>query len=128
MKSSSGSYVLIIQNTRNHNMSIGKLGRVHFKKGLYAYVGSAMNYQLLNRVMRHIKPKNQKMIHWHIDYFLSDENTSIKKIYLLPAKIKEECQIAELVQEMASNTIYKFGSSDCKCSSHLFLLNEKYKL
>jgi Uri superfamily endonuclease len=125
MKSSSGAYILIIQNRINHHLLIGKRGKVYFKKGLYAYVGSAMNNQLINRVIRHVKPKHQKKIHWHIDYFLSDENTDITKIYLLPAKIKEECHIAEVVKTMASDVIYIFGSSDCNCSSHLFLLTEK---
>jgi len=109
-----GSYVLIIEVKKDQKMTIGKLGTQFFKKGYYAYVGSAMN-SLENRINRHIC-KNKK-IHWHIDYLTSQ--LKILKIFYLENDYKEECDIANNFGKKFKS-IAGFGCTDCKCKSHLF--------
>lgn len=108
-----GSYVLIIRNKKDQYIQIGKLGKIFFKNGYYAYVGSALN-SLEGRINRHLR--ENKKFHWHIDYLLSE--TEIVDVFYKESKIKEECEIAKNFSELES--IKGFGCSDCKCKSHLF--------
>ncbi|MBD3255389.1 MAG: DUF123 domain-containing protein [Candidatus Lokiarchaeota archaeon] len=117
-----GSYILLMVLPENQIISIGKLGSIFFKKGYYAYIGSAMakfgSATLENRVRRHLKPTDRKKKHWHIDYLL--EYAKIVKLFLLPMTFKIECIIANEVSENSEGVIPGFGSSDCNCRSHLF--------
>jgi len=38
-----GAYCLVIELKKNSSIKIGALGTIKFKKGLYCYVGSALN-------------------------------------------------------------------------------------
>ena len=107
-----GSYVLIAKINEPRRIKVGKLGEIHFKKGYYAYVGSALN-SLEKRIGRHIR--KEKKMRWHIDYLL--QHASIKKIFYKESNEKEECMIAS---KFDLDYIPKFGSSDCNCKSHLF--------
>ncbi|KAA0006558.1 MAG: GIY-YIG nuclease family protein [Thermoplasmata archaeon] len=107
-----GSYILIAEIDKPKRIKIGKLGEIYFKKGYYAYVGSALN-SLEKRIGRHIR--KEKKIRWHIDYLL--QHASIKKIFYKEGDEREECMIAS---KFDLNYIPKFGSSDCNCKSHLF--------
>ena len=74
---------------KDTKIKIGKkLGVINFKKGCYVYVGSAMN-SLEARVKRHLSDNKKK--HWHVDYFLLNENTEIKKVYTKESNEKLEC-------------------------------------
>jgi len=119
-----GTYILIVFIENNIQLMVGALGKILFNKGFYFYVGSAMgNYgssTLLNRVKRHVLIKKNKSIHWHIDYLLADFRSLITKVYLIPSIEPLECKIAQELSEICDNSIQKFGSSDCKCTSHLF--------
>jgi Uri superfamily endonuclease len=123
-----GSYFLVIFVEKDIQILVGALGKISFNKGFYFYIGSAMgeygSSSLLNRVKRHISIKNEKKIHWHIDYLLADLKTTIIKIYLIPSKYPLECIIASLFSEICDNSIRNFGSSDCKCISHLFYFKD----
>ena len=61
-----GVYVLIIHLSQERDIVVGKLGELSFKKGYYAYVGSALG-GLEGRIKRHFR--KEKKAHWHIDYF-----------------------------------------------------------
>ncbi len=109
-----GSYVLIIKVLRNKEIKIGKLGNIYFKRGFYAYVGSAMN-GLEKRIERHLKL--EKKMKWHIDYLLM--HAIIRDVFYKESDEKEECKIANyLIKKF--EYVNKFGSSDCNCKSHLF--------
>ncbi|TXT61550.1 MAG: hypothetical protein BAJALOKI2v1_20003 [Promethearchaeota archaeon] len=118
-----GTYLLVIEINQTSSIEIGALKTIRFPKGFFIYVGSAMGQRgsttLVNRVKRHIKPITQKKFHWHIDYFLANEKTVIKKIILLPASEKYECNLAKALIKTADGNIRDFGSSDCNCESHL---------
>ena len=108
-----GSYVLIIENKKDQNIYVGKLGNIFFKKGFYAYIGSALN-SLEGRINRH--KRKDKKFHWHIDYLLA--KTEIVDVYYKQSSKKEECKIAGSFSKL--DFINGFGCSDCKCESHLF--------
>jgi len=73
-----GVYVLIISLAKDVNVKVGALGKIDFKKGTYAYVGSAQT-NLLKRVERHLRKAKRRF--WHIDYLLCNSNAKILKVF-----------------------------------------------
>ena len=122
IKKSEATYVLAIDVSENFEIIIGKLGRVSFKKGNYIYIGSAKGC-LETRLQRHLK--KEKRIFWHIDYLLENKKAKILQIWTIDKKI--ECQTAEVFYHDPNTEIIKkgFGSSDCKCVTHLFYIKNK---
>ena len=123
MRLNKGSYLLLIEIKKPIKTKIGSLGLINFDKGYYIYVGSAMN-NLKKRVERHLYSSNlgkgQEKKHWHIDYLLSNDNVKIIEVYYNESEEKEECSVAEKVKRESFHEVKGFGSSDCKCESHLF--------
>ena len=120
MSMAKGIYVLVVSVGKDINVDVGALGRVNFEKGLYAYVGSAQN-NLEKRIKRHLRKTKQKF--WHIDYLLDDDNVKVLKVFYKHAGKSEECKAASRIAER-SVSIKGFGSSDCKCRSHLFKIGD----
>lgn len=119
-----GTYCLCIKVNKKIKTKIGALGEILFKPGNYVYVGSALN-NLELRIKRHIRISKgeHNIIHWHIDYLLKENEVKILKFHFLNNGKKMECKIAELISKYGK-IIIGFGSSDCKCKSHLFEVNE----
>jgi Uri superfamily endonuclease len=113
-----GIYILIISVDKNVRINIGALGPVDFEEGMYAYVGSAQN-SLESRVERHFR-KNKRRF-WHIDYLLGNGAVSVLKVFYRNSERNHECRIARETGE-GGVAINGFGSSDCRCKSHLFRL------
>lgn len=111
-----GIYILIIQLNKNVNITVGKLGKLPFQKGLYAYVGSAQT-NLEKRIQRH--HRREKRMFWHIDYLLQNPNSKIVKVYYKTANKTEECSTAHMIAA-EGEFVAGFGCSDCHCKSHLF--------
>lgn len=126
-----GTYILVIFLNNSNKIQIGRLGNLFFKKGMYYYIGSAMGKRgsstLENRVKRHLSLPKQKNKHWHIDYLLENKEVSLIKLYLIPNKQKLECMLAQELLNISDGFIDKFGSSDCRCQSHLIYFNDKWK-
>ncbi len=114
-----GSYVLLIELPEGQTITTGSLKAIYFPRGYYAYVGSAMG-GFKSRLNRHLK--SNKKPHWHIDYLL--EKASISEIILCETKDRAECAIAQALS-CQFDSIPGFGSSDCKCRSHLFFATDK---
>ena len=114
MNQDRGVYVLFLELAEEQSITIGRLSDIHFSCGYYAYVGSAMN-GLKSRLSRHLR--KDKKLHWHIDYLL--EKASIVDISIARTEDRAECTIA---QALGSQFYFipGFGSSDCRCHSHLF--------
>ncbi len=110
-----GSYLLILNLPRRLDIAVGGLGRVHFRKGFYIYVGSAMA-NLTQRMERHRRIK--KKHHWHIDHLRTV--TQIRSVLAIRSSIRLECDIARAVSKISEWDIGGFGSSDCPCETHLF--------
>lgn len=111
-----GVYILVIKVDKDIRVSVGATGISTFKKGLYAYVGSAQN-NLEKRVSRHLR--KEKRVFWHIDYLLDNDSTKVLKVFHKQADKTKECTIAKVVGKRGE-PIGGFGSSDCGCKSHLF--------
>ncbi len=114
-----GIYILIIHVKKKIKIKIGKLGYLEFKKGKYAYVGSAQN-NIKKRIKRHFSKHKKRF--WHIDYLLLNKDVKLKKAFWKKAKKREECRVACFLENY-EEPIKGFGCSDCKCYSHLFRLN-----
>jgi Uri superfamily endonuclease len=116
-----GTYALVVHVPKNITLPIGSLGLIHFPSGYYVYVGSAQG-GLSSRLQHHFRPKTR--CHWHIDYLLS--SAVIHSVWFQIGG-SQECTLShELANEFGS--IAGFGSSDCRCSSHLFLLPDLSEL
>ena len=114
-----GTYLLLMTLPKDTSVMVGKQGLLHFKKGCYVYVGSALN-GLDQRIQRHLRA--DKKTHWHIDYLLPF--TEIVDIFYKENNRREECRIAQLL-ERNFGSIPGFGCSDCSCKSHLFFGSSK---
>ena len=117
-----GSYILIIYLDRDMSIRVGALGEIDLKAGYYAYTGSALN-SLENRINRHLK--KDKNIFWHIDYLL--RFGEVIRVWIVVSDQRKECVTASNYHSSAS-PIERFGSSDCKCVSHLFYDQDRDKL
>ncbi|RZN40369.1 MAG: GIY-YIG nuclease family protein [Methanophagales archaeon ANME-1-THS] len=114
-----GIYVLIIENHANIKLEIGKLGLLRFKRGFYAYVGSALS-GLEQRIGRHRRAVGTvKKVHWHIDYLLAAPTVELKEVVFAETDERKECEIAANMR-MHLDALPHFGCSDCSCHSHLF--------
>ena len=119
-----GAYCLCIDVKERVLIRVGALGEIEFVPGQYIYVGSALN-GLKARVQRHLKNSRgeHNVTHWHIDYLLRKKNVVIECIYVQYSAEKTECKIAEQVSKHGK-PLRRFGCSDCKCSSHLYYVDE----
>lgn len=108
-----GTYALIVELKEEEEIEVGRLGVLSFKRGYYAYIGSAMG-GLDGRIGRHLRKDKNK--HWHIDYLL--EKGAVRTVFFMEGE-RKECSIASYMEDEFSGVAH-FGSSDCKCNTHLF--------
>jgi len=109
-----GSYILLIRLPEEQVITVGSLKPIYFRRGNYAYIGSALG-GLKSRLGRHLE--TNKKTHWHIDYLL--EKATVDDIIVCETGDRVECTIARAMGS-EFDSIAGFGCSDCKCSSHLF--------
>ncbi len=109
-----GVYCLVIYLEKDRELEIGALGTIKFMSGYYLYVGSAQS-GLEARINRHMR--EQKRVHWHIDYLL--RYSKIIDVWIKEGDKDEECSCAHQLEEYFDQ-VKNFGCSDCNCSSHLF--------
>lgn len=121
----SGIYLLNICLKKDYVIKTGALGKIKYKKGYYFYIGSAQR-NLKARIKRHLS--NDKKFHWHIDYLL--DNAKIVEYVILNAEKSLECSLYQSLKgdKDFEVPIKGFGSSDCKCKSHLLYSKEKVDL
>jgi Uri superfamily endonuclease len=116
-----GAYILILWLASAKDVTVGKLGTISFARGFYAYVGSAMGPAGFKRVERHldISAGRRKTQKWHIDYLLTV--SEVIETIEIATQERIECRIANNLRKNSSLVcIEGFGSSDCRCCSHLF--------
>jgi sugar fermentation stimulation protein A len=111
-----GSYLLLLENTKKVNIQVGKLGALHFSKGWYVYVGSALN-SLDSRLKRHQQKRKKRF--WHIDYVASTI-MKVKKVYPIRRTDRIESDLAHNLEQICDTAVPGFGASDARESSHLF--------
>jgi sugar fermentation stimulation protein A len=110
-----GSYIIILRLKRDRKISVGSLGDIRFERGYYLYVGSAKR-NLSPRIARH--QRKRKNLFWHMDYL----RQYAEHCASLPVRATSdlECEIAGALNRITQWNIPGFGSSDCRCDSHLF--------
>jgi Uri superfamily endonuclease len=114
-----GTYILILNLLHAREIRIGRLGSFRFHTGYYAYVGSAFSPGgLAGRLKHHLNSKAKH--HWHIDYLC--EFAGPVQVWVTEDKIRREHHWAAVLTEFpgAVTPVKGFGSSDCKCKTHLF--------
>ncbi len=111
-----GTYVLIMTLDADRDIQVGALGTLHFDKGRYCYVGSAMA-GIDQRVGRHLS--RDKRVRWHIDN-LTLSSDDIEAFISYPDPIGE-CELGRMAMESGMMPSHRgFGCSDCGCDTHLF--------
>ena len=110
-----GAYFLLIRLRKGISIRVGALGVIRFESGWYVYVGSALN-GLSARVARHLRL--HKVRHWHIDYLRPYADGV--RAFLFPSRRDLECILARNLLRTSDGQVLRFGSSDCRCPSHLF--------
>jgi len=119
-----GTYALVFKTQRNKRLVIGKLGTLNLQPGYYVYVGSAFGPGGLKaRIGHHRKTFSRR--HWHIDY-LSEYLSPAEVWYTYDATHREDhwSQVLAGVRG-ASIPLPGFGSSDCRCISHLYFFSAR---
>jgi len=121
-----GTYSLLLYADSDKSIKVGSLGKLKIKKGYYVYIGSAFGPGGLKaRIGRHLK--KSKKLRWHIDYLR--KATDIVDIKFSTDNEKLECSwAAKLVKDGGITPFKGFGSSDCKCPSHLFYFKTRLEL
>ncbi len=119
LETDSGVYQLILRLARPAVIGVGALGFHTFPGGVYIYTGRASK-RLSKRIERHLR--EEKKLRWHIDYLL--EQAQIDRIRVYPGKATEECSINNDTADALGGIfpVKGFGSSDCRCLSHLMLI------
>ncbi len=113
-----GSYILVLELSEDR-----KVHKWDLKRGLYVYVGSAMN-NMEKRIQRHLSSK--KKFHWHIDYLL--ERATVKYIFMISSNKRIEEEISKQFSKEFSGP-KGFGSTDLDVETNLYYIDdfEKFK-
>ena len=124
MHSQPGTYALIFSACQKGQIDIGRLGTLKLKPGFYIYVGSAFGPGGLKaRIGHHRKTAGRP--HWHIDYL--GPFLELIEIWYTCDPVHREHQWAKIISNTRGTSVplAGFGSSDCRCKSHLFFRNAR---
>ncbi len=111
-----GVYHLVLRLAKPTVLRVGRVGRFAFPDGYYVYTGSAMN-GLEQRLARH--RRQRKKVRWHIDYLL--RRAELIEVVPIATRRKMECARNRRILSLPGAEVVapRFGSSDCRCSTHL---------
>ena len=117
-----GTYALLLSLDEESHIVVGRLTERLFPPGYYLYVGSALG-GLFQRIERHIRGDGR--LHWHIDYLR--RKAVVVEIWYVVSGEQFECSWykAALKIPHASVPVSGFGSSGCRCGSHLLYFTHK---
>lgn len=114
-----GTYALFLALEESREIRIGRLGEFVFPAGVLAYIGSARGPGgLKSRLARHLRTSKPQV--WHVDFLRPF--THPVALWWTGGAAQRECVWAETMARMpdASIPAAGFGSSDCRCPTHLF--------
>jgi len=115
--STTGTYALILALPAPVELRIGCLGRIRFDSPFYLYFGSAFGPGGLDaRIKHHLLPARRA--HWHIDYLRQE--AEVLSVWYSSDNARLECIWANsALAHRGVSLVPRFGSSDCRCQSHL---------
>ncbi len=124
MKAGKGSYLLLFYCPQSVRVTAGKLGELTLQSGYYLYCGSAFGPGGVKARTDHHRRISQRP-HWHIDYLRP--HLQLMEIWYTFDPQSREHHWSALLAELrgASLPFPGFGSSDCRCPSHLLRLGYK---
>lgn len=114
-----GTYVLRLVVHWETVIEVGSLGELTLQPGIYLYCGSALGPGgLAARIAHH--SKFVKSPRWHIDYLTFA--SSLSEVWYVESEEKLEHRWAGVFSkiEWVEEGPAGFGSSDCRCATHLF--------
>jgi Uri superfamily endonuclease len=114
-----GTYVLWLRLDTGLRVPVGGLGPVEFSAGHYAYVGSAFGPGgIAARLGRHLRSskKNQR---WHVDYLRAVARPRAAWVSYDATRHEHRWAVSLAAVAGAQVPVAGFGSSDCRCPSHL---------
>lgn len=120
-----GIYHLVLNMPRARRLRVGSLGLKSYPSGYYVYTGSARR-GLAMRILRHLR--KQKIRHWHIDRLTQVARVEEIWVDIRPQSAECQCHGRVLALPGARTLIPRFGSSDCRCPSHLAYFQRRPKL
>ena len=116
-----GTYILLLQLPMPARVVIGRRRCFALEAGLYAYVGSALGPGGLRaRLRRHASRPSRT--HWHVDRLTP--LTRLEGALIREDPHRLECVWARWVDRESRSCVRGFGSCDCACPGHLFLLGQ----
>ncbi|SNZ05492.1 endonuclease-3 [Natronoarchaeum philippinense] len=121
-----GTYALLVELPEPISPPIGALGTHELPAGWYAYVGSALGAGGFSRIDRHrrVAAGEHDVRHWHVDYLLGHEATTLRDAVRAPGR-EIECPVA---RALPAGPVDGFGASDCDCRSHLAYASDEDEL
>ncbi|MEM4416874.1 MAG: GIY-YIG nuclease family protein [Nitrososphaerota archaeon] len=116
-----GVYLLVVEVMEDVVLSIGSLGPSPFPRGLYLYVGSGQG-GVMRRLKRYFDGVRNPR--WHIDHLLTSgvARAVCGIVFQLPRRY--ECLLAGYLGSITRYPVGRFGSSDCSCPSHLYIVGD----
>jgi Uri superfamily endonuclease len=116
-----GTYALLLGLREPALLQVGRLGRIRFDAPYYLYFGSAFGPGGLRaRLKHHLEPARRR--HWHIDYLL--RAAEVLGVWHTSDPARLECTWARASSALRGGSLVpRFGSSDCRCRSHLLALH-----
>jgi Uri superfamily endonuclease len=123
-----GTYTLLVELTDPATVEFGARGDYDLAAGWYAYSGSAFGAGGLGRVDRHreLARGERDARHWHVDYLLGHEASSVETVYVTENQ-DVECETARALAA-AGEGLGGLGASDCDCETHLVYASERATL
>lgn len=122
-----GAYALELYLPQQIEITIGRLGKYSFRKGIYIYLGSASGPGGINaRLGRHITGRPFRR-HWHIGYLRNHAQPTAYS-FISPISNEQsgkpiECCWSQALTSLSSMdmVVPGFGVSDClsRCKAHL---------
>lgn len=116
-----GTYILVLRCSSSRAVRIGRLGRLQLRPGYFLYIGSAFGPGGLRARIEHHSRRAVRP-HWHVDYLR--RYTRLEAVWYCGQH--REHELAETVGALpgAEIALPGFGSSDCRCRTHLFWFPE----
>ena len=110
------SYLLFIKVKKNVSLTVGSLGVIRFKRGIYIYVGSG-GKNVFKRINRHFR--KEKKLRWHIDYLTTRFKPYMA--WIIKGWNVDEDMLASILLDRYEH-IDGFGATDSRHPSHLFYI------
>jgi len=118
LRAAPGTYVVWLRVPTACTITVGRLGSVAIRRGVYAYVGSAFGPGGVHaRVRRHRAGTTAP--HWHIDYLRPTGR--LYRVWHTYDPERRECAWARVLRALpgGETPVEGFGASDCSCTAHL---------